>query len=66
MGSGGMIVMDEHTCMVDLAKYFTKFLKEESCGKCFICRKGLRECIRSWMISPLAGGHWNTSAFSKN
>jgi NADH-quinone oxidoreductase subunit F len=40
MGSGGMIVMDEHTCMVDLAKYFTKFLKEESCGKCFICRKG--------------------------
>ncbi len=40
MGSGGMIVMDEHTCMVDLAKYFTRFLKEESCGKCFICRKG--------------------------
>ncbi len=40
MGSGGMIVMDEQTCMVDLAKYFTKFLKEESCGKCFICRKG--------------------------
>ncbi len=40
MGSGGMIVMDEHTCMVDLAKYFMRFLKEESCGKCFICRKG--------------------------
>lgn len=40
MGSGGLIVMDEQTCMVDLAKYFTKFLKEESCGKCFICRKG--------------------------
>jgi NADH-quinone oxidoreductase subunit F len=40
MGSGGMIVMDEHTCMVDVAKYFMKFLKEESCGKCFICRKG--------------------------
>jgi len=39
-GSGGMIVMDEHTCMVDLAKYFMGFLKEESCGKCFICRKG--------------------------
>jgi NADH-quinone oxidoreductase subunit F len=40
MGSGGMIVMDENTCMVDVAKYFMKFLKEESCGKCFTCRKG--------------------------
>ncbi len=40
MGSGGMIVMDERTCMVDLAKYFTNFLKDESCGKCFVCRKG--------------------------
>jgi NADH-quinone oxidoreductase subunit F len=40
MGSGGMIVMDEHTCMVDLAKYFMGFLKDESCGKCFTCRKG--------------------------
>jgi len=40
MGSGGMIVMDENTCMVDVAKYFMKFLKEESCGKCFSCRKG--------------------------
>ena len=40
MGSGGMIVMDERTCMVDVAKYFTSFLKDESCGKCFVCRKG--------------------------
>jgi len=40
MGSGGMIVMDENTCMVDVAKYFMKFLKDESCGKCFVCRKG--------------------------
>ena len=40
MGSGGMIVMDERTCMVDIAKYFTHFLKDESCGKCFVCRKG--------------------------
>ncbi len=40
MGSGGMIVMDEHTCMVDVARYFMAFLKEESCGKCFTCRKG--------------------------
>ena len=41
MGSGGMIVMDETTCMVDLAKYFVKFLTEESCGKCVPCREGL-------------------------
>ncbi len=41
MGSGGMIVMDETTCMVDLARYFTKFLTEESCGKCVPCREGL-------------------------
>jgi len=40
MGSGGMIVMDENTCMVDIAKYFMNFLKDESCGKCFPCRKG--------------------------
>ena len=40
MGSGGMIVMDENTCMVDVARYFMKFLKDESCGKCFTCRKG--------------------------
>ncbi|PWB50060.1 MAG: NADH-quinone oxidoreductase subunit F [Candidatus Methanoperedenaceae archaeon] len=42
MGSGGMIVMDEDTCMVDLARYFTNFLQEESCGKCVPCREGLR------------------------
>ncbi|MDD5748782.1 MAG: NADH-quinone oxidoreductase subunit NuoF [Actinomycetota bacterium] len=41
MGSGGMIVMDEDTCMVDVAKYFTDFLKDESCGKCAPCREGL-------------------------
>jgi NADH:ubiquinone oxidoreductase subunit F (NADH-binding)/(2Fe-2S) ferredoxin len=40
MGSGGLIVMDEKTCMVDVAKYFMNFLQEESCGKCFPCRKG--------------------------
>jgi NADH-quinone oxidoreductase subunit F len=41
MGSGGMIVMDEDTCMVDVARYFVKFLTEESCGKCTPCREGL-------------------------
>jgi NADH-quinone oxidoreductase subunit F len=40
MGSGGMIVVDDNTCMVDLAKYYMNFLKDESCGKCFSCRKG--------------------------
>jgi len=40
MGSGGMVVMDEDTCMVDVARYFMEFLEEESCGKCFPCRKG--------------------------
>lgn len=40
MGSGGMIVMDERTCMVDVAKYFMSFLKDESCGKCLPCREG--------------------------
>jgi len=42
MGSGGMIVMDEDTCMVDVARYFVRFLQEESCGKCVPCREGLR------------------------
>ncbi len=45
MGSGGMIVMDEHTCMVDVARYFVKFLTEESCGKCVPCREGLKHML---------------------
>jgi NADH:ubiquinone oxidoreductase subunit F (NADH-binding)/NAD-dependent dihydropyrimidine dehydrogenase PreA subunit len=43
MGSGGMIVMDDRSCMVDVARYFIKFLQEESCGKCVPCREGLRQ-----------------------
>ncbi len=43
MGSGGMIVMDEDTCMVDVARYFVNFLCDESCGKCVPCREGLRQ-----------------------
>ncbi len=46
MGSGGMIVLDEDTCMVDLARYFIKFLTDESCGKCVPCREGLRQMHR--------------------
>jgi len=46
MGSGGMIVMDEETCMVDVAKYFIKFLADESCGKCIPCREGLKQMLK--------------------
>jgi NADH-quinone oxidoreductase subunit F len=42
MGSGGMIVMDDRTCMVDIARYYVQFLTEESCGKCVPCREGVR------------------------
>ncbi len=42
MGSGGMIVLDEETCMVDMARYFLHFLEEESCGKCVPCRLGVK------------------------
>ena len=45
MGSGGMVVMDEHTCMVDVAKYFLTFTKEESCGKCTPCREGTKRML---------------------
>ena len=43
MGSGGMIIMDEDNCMVDMARYFVQFLQEESCGKCTPCREGLQQ-----------------------
>ncbi len=42
MGSGGLVVLDEDTCMVDLARFFMDFLKNESCGKCIPCREGTR------------------------
>ncbi len=45
MVSGGMIVMDEDSCMVDVARYFLTFLKEESCGKCLPCREGIRRML---------------------
>jgi len=46
MGSGGMIVLDEDTCMVDVARYFMAFLADESCGKCVPCREGLRQMLK--------------------
>lgn len=55
MGSGGMIVMDEDTCMVDVAKYFLNFLREESCGKCLSCREGTH---RMWeIVNDISGGN---------
>ena len=45
MGSGGMVVVDEDTCMVDLAKFFLSFTQEESCGKCVPCRVGTRQML---------------------
>jgi NADH-quinone oxidoreductase subunit F len=45
MGSGGMIVMDQDTCMVDVARYFVDFLKDESCGQCNPCREGLKNML---------------------
>lgn len=46
MGSGGLVVMDEATCMVDVARYFLKFTQEESCGKCTPCREGTRQMLK--------------------
>ncbi|MFZ3115156.1 MAG: NADH-ubiquinone oxidoreductase-F iron-sulfur binding region domain-containing protein, partial [Syntrophales bacterium] len=45
MGSGGMVVMDENTCMVDITRYFQAFTAEESCGKCIPCRLGTRQTL---------------------
>jgi NAD-dependent dihydropyrimidine dehydrogenase PreA subunit len=45
MGSGGMIVMDETSCMVDVARYFMSFLHDESCGKCTPCREGTKHLL---------------------
>ena len=45
MGSGGLIVMDEDSCMVDVARYFLEFVQEESCGKCVPCRVGTKRML---------------------
>ncbi|KKM84578.1 hypothetical protein LCGC14_1297780, partial [marine sediment metagenome] len=54
MGSGGMIVMDEDTCMVNVAKYFLGFLKDESCGKCVPCREGIAQML--YILERITGG----------
>ena len=54
MGSGGMVVMDQDNCMVDVARYFIEFTHSESCGKCVPCRVGLDKALR--MLNRLTAG----------
>ena len=54
MGSGGMVVMDEDNCMVDVARYFIEFTHSESCGKCVPCRAGLDQALR--ILKKITGG----------
>jgi NADH-quinone oxidoreductase subunit F len=55
MGSGGMIVTDERTCMVEFARYYVAFLAEESCGKCVSCREGIRQMQK--ILTDICEGH---------
>jgi NADH-quinone oxidoreductase subunit F len=55
MGSGGMVVMDDSTCMVDVARYFMEFLEDESCGQCFPCRKGTQRMRE--ILARICAGH---------
>jgi NADH-quinone oxidoreductase subunit F len=55
MGSGGLIVMDEDTCMVDVARFFLEFVQEESCGKCVPCRVGTRRMLE--ILERICSGH---------
>ena len=55
MGSGGMIVMDQDTCMVDVARYFLDFLQEESCGQCNPCREGVKQMLE--ILTDICAGN---------
>jgi len=55
MGSGAMVIMDDRTCMVDVARYFLEFLKEESCGKCTPCREGIKSMLA--ILHRITEGH---------
>jgi NADH:ubiquinone oxidoreductase subunit F (NADH-binding)/NAD-dependent dihydropyrimidine dehydrogenase PreA subunit/(2Fe-2S) ferredoxin len=59
MGSGGLIVMDEDTCMVDTARYYVDFLAHESCGKCVPCREGLRQMLH--IMNSIVSGNGQES-----
>lgn len=66
MGSGGMIVMDEDTCMVDIAKFFIDFCVDESCGKCSPAGLGPSGCWKFWRGLPPAMVKKETSSFYRN
>jgi len=55
MGSGGVIVMDEGTCMVDMARFFMDFIQDESCGKCTPCREGTKRLLE--LLEKICEGH---------
>ena len=55
MGSGGLIVMDEDTCMVDIAKFFLEFIRDESCGKCLACRVGTKRLLE--LLEKITSGN---------
>lgn len=55
MGSGGLVVMDEETCMVDVARYFMEFIQKESCGKCIPCREGTKRMLE--MLESFTKGY---------
>lgn len=66
MGSGGLVVMDEDTCMVDVAKFFMDFIQRESCGKCIPCREGTRrmlEILESITSKPVNTGNQSLTRF---
>ena len=54
MGSGGMIILDQHDCMVDIAKFFVAFSQDESCGKCTPCREGTKRMLE--ILNRITGG----------
>ncbi|OGC04292.1 hydrogenase [candidate division WOR-1 bacterium RIFOXYA12_FULL_43_27] len=63
MGSGGLIVMDEGTCMVDVARYFLEFVQDESCGKCVPCREGTKRMLE--IINKITRGEGELSDLDK-
>ena len=63
MGSGGIVVMDEDNCMVDVARYFIEFTHSESCGKCIPCRVGLDQCLR--LLNAFTRGVASESALER-
>lgn len=62
VGSGGMVVMNEDTCMVDVAKYFLTFLQDESCGKCVPCRLGIDRMLE--IVTDITEGRGNSKQIS--